>query len=307
MVGRGIGIGFGVFAVLFALSYLTPLRKPALAGLGRDYPALQYRLQAERDTLDALQMRASNGLLSPAEQASLERVRRDYVLTRERLDDWGRMNARLTLFGFLDWIAELLPWLVAFGLALPVLGGLIGAQVSKRGRPAPVPTGMPASVPLDRPHPVPPPLAQAPKPAAPAPAPSPAPVPGAPRHAYVHPAILAAKEGGTSAPVPASAPIAPMAPPAPAPLRPTPSGPAPGTPVRIPLPGSPVIMPPGVVSPATPPMEPSSKPAEDWGFRHPPKPLENRPRPRMPPVRSPHASDLDADAGARDPDEASGV
>ena len=138
---RGIGIGIGVFALLSAVCLLTPLRKPILAVAGRDTPALEYRLQTQRDTLDALQTRASGARLSPAERASLESVRDAYVATRERIDARDRMNSRLTLLGLFDWIRELFPWLLAFGLALPVLGGLIGAQVTASpSRPATAPS-----------------------------------------------------------------------------------------------------------------------------------------------------------------------
>jgi hypothetical protein len=71
-----------------------------------------------------------------------------------------------------------------------------------------------------------------------------------------------------------------------------------------------VILPPDIVTPAapsgkgeeTPPAsaasdEPSS---QDWGFRHPPTPLESRPRPKMPPVRSPHSLD---EGGTENPED----
>jgi hypothetical protein len=197
------------------------------------------------------------------------------------------MNARFSLFGLFDWIRELFPWLVAFGFALPVLGGLIGAQVRADSRP-PLPArshpdtdaANPPSVPLDRPRPVPPP--PAPRPAAPV------------RQPYVHPAVAAA---ATAIP-----PAAPASPPRPA-----------GAPSRSvaqrPLPGSPVILPPDIVTPAAPsskgeetppqpPAAPAEAPAQDWGFRHTPTPLETRPRPKMPPVRSPHSLD-----GLDDPEE----
>jgi hypothetical protein len=250
---RGAAIGFGIFALLAAVCLFTPLRQPLLAVAGLETPALTYRLQAQRDTMDALQTRASVRHLAPAERAALERA---------------RMNARFSLFGLFDWIRELFPWLLAFGLALPVLGGLIGAQVGANNGafradgnlPLRAPHGTPdavnpPSVPLDRPRPVPP-----PPPAAP---------PGTPvRQAYVHPAVAAATapgKGGETPPLPSAA--------------------------QRPLPGSPVILPPDIVAPAAPSAAPDEPPSQDWGFRHPPTPLETRPRPKMPPVRSPHALD----------------
>jgi hypothetical protein len=74
-----------------------------------------------------------------------------------------------------------------------------------------------------------------------------------------------------------------------------------------------VILPPDIVTPAAPSSEramhasplrpddapnPPETPAQDWGFRHTPTPLETRPRPKMPPVRSPHSLD-----GLDDPEE----
>jgi hypothetical protein len=260
---RGFGIGAAVFVLLSALCLLTPLRSPLLAVAGRDTPALEYRLQAQRDTMDALQARASGSRLSPAERASLERVQNDYVATRERIDARARMNARFTLIGLFDWVLELLPWLLAFGFALPVFGGLIGAQMSAQrvasaARPAPAPSSpppssyAPPSVPLDPPRPVPPPLRPASAPAAAKPV----------RQAYVHPAVAAAA-------APASPPAA-TAPPSPPPTA------------ARPLPGSPVVMPPA-----------AAPPPQDWGFRHQPTPLENRPRAKQPPVRSPHTLNAD--------------
>jgi hypothetical protein len=287
---RGVGIGFGIFVLLAAVCLLTPLRRPLLAVAGRDTPALTLRLEAQRDTMDALQTRASERHLAPAERAALEQARDGYAATRERIDARARMNARFSLFGLFDWIRELFPWLVAFGLALPVLGGLIGAQVRADSRP-PLPArshpdtdaANPPSVPLDRPRPVPPVTpAQAGAPPAPRPA---APV----RQPYVHPAVAAAATAIPPA-VPAHA----------SPLRPAD---APSRSVaQRPLPGSPVILPPDIVTPAAPsgkgeetppqpPAAPAEAPAQDWGFRHTPTPLETRPRPKMPPVRSPHSLD----------------
>ena len=285
MIGRGIGIGLGVFAVLSALCVLTPLRAPLLAVAGREIPALEYRLQVQRDSMDALQMRSSDTRLSPAERAALDHVQSDYVATRERLDARARMNARLTLLGIFAALQELFPWLLAFGLALPVFGGLIGAQVQQTPkRRAPVPVTPPAdfappSVPLDRPRVVVPPVTT------PTPPPPPRPV----RPAYVHPAAAAATP--------------PATPPASAPPAPVPSAPSS---VMRPLPGSPVVLPESIVSvpvsPSAPPTSssvetPSENPSQDWGFRHQPTPLESRPRNKLPPVRSPHVLD---DASAAD-------
>jgi hypothetical protein len=257
---RGAAIGFGIFALLAAVCLLTPARGPLLAVAGRDTPALNYRLQAHRDTMDVLQARASERHLAPPERAALKQAREGYVATRERIDTRARMNARFSLFGLFDWIRELFPWLVAFGLALPILGGLIGAQARVQER-SPLPTRAtpdgvnPPSVPLDRPRPVPPP---------------PQARPGAPvRQAYVHPAVAAAAAAST-----------PAAPPAPVPK------PA----AQRPLPGSPVVLPPDIVAPSAPAAM-SETPGQDWGFRHPPTPLETRSRPKMPPVRSPHSLD----------------
>jgi hypothetical protein len=200
-IGRGIGIGFGVFALLSALTLLTPLRAPLLASAGRDTPALAYRLQAQRDTMDALQQRASETQLSPAERASLEQVRNDYVATRERIDARVQMNARFTLLGLFDWIRDLFPWLLAFGLALPVLGGLIGAQVKSSSPVSRVPDGFsaaPAAAPIPSTPPAPP------RPTAPV------------RPAYVHPAAAAAKPLAAMRPLPGSPVILPGMTPTPA-------------------------------------------------------------------------------------------
>jgi hypothetical protein len=253
MTGRGIGIGLGIFIVGVALVFFTPLRKPVLAAAGSSYPALQYRLRAERDTMDALQKRGSETRLSPAERASLDQVRNDYVSTREAIDNWQRANSRITLFGLIEWVDELLPWLLAFGLALPVFGGLIGAQVRVAGEPpAPAPSSHPihpASVPLDRPRPVPP----------------------------QRPPLVTGPGGRVLNPTPA-APVTPV-------RTTTPGAPVTHATKPAPLPGSPV--PPWSPAPASAP----TPPAQDWGFRHQPTPLDPRPRPKMPPVRSPNTLD----------------
>ena len=252
--------------MLSALCLLTPLRGPLLAVVGRDIPALEHRMRAQRDTMDALQQRASETRLAPTERAALDQVRNDYVATRERIDARTRMNARLNLLGIFDAIQELFPWLLAFGFAFPVFGGLIGAQVIPRSRAVTV-------VPRPVPEPVPPPSVGIPpvRPTVPPPVASPvvspvtppvAPPAGSPqpRTAYVHPAAAAA---------------APTA--------------------QRPLPGSPVVLPPSVSGPAAAPKPPevaplippvAETPSQDWGFRHQPTPLEPRPRTKLPPVRS---------------------
>jgi hypothetical protein len=193
VIGRGIGIGVAVFAVLSALCLLSPLRSPVLAVAGRDTPALEHRLRTQRDTLDALQKRASETRLYPAERAALDQVRNDFAATRERIDARSRMNARLTLLGLFDAVRELFPWLLAFGFALPVFGGLIGAQVVRapRARAAHVPEGQPRPASVVTPVPVPPPSPRAvsPLPGSPVPPLVPAtPAPTPKRAAYVHPA-----------------------------------------------------------------------------------------------------------------------
>jgi hypothetical protein len=301
VIGRGIGIGVGVFAVLSALCLLTPLRGPLLAVAGRDTPALEHRMRAQRDTMDALQQRASDTRLSPVERTALDQIRNDYVATRERIDTRARMNARLTLLGLFDAVKELFPWLLAFGLALPVFGGLIAAQVKPRSRavavvprPAPTPQTAPPVTPST--VAVTPPVPPVEPPVTPQPLQSPT-QPRPVRPAYVHPAAAAAAAPAT--PVPPTVPTASPA-------------------AQRPLPGSPVILPPSVTGPAvtvpaaaptTPVVPPAPEtsieippapetPSQDWGFRHQPTPMETRPRTKLPPVRSPNSlgeSTLDSD------------
>jgi len=283
--GRGAVLGLGIFVVLSALCLLTPLRPHVLAAAGRETAALHYEMRAERDTMDVLQARGSSVHLTPAERASLEQAREAYVATRERIDARERMNERFSMLGLFDWIHELYPWLLAFGLALPALGGLIGVQAGGPQAAGTPPSRPVASAAASGAAPVPP--------VAPPPPPRPASV--IPRTAYVHPATAAAAAAMAT-------PAAPAAPPA------TPAF----TPALRPLPGSPVVLPPDILAPATPKPpaapEPAAEPpasAEntDWGFRHQPTPMESRPRPKMPPVRSPHLTDPDV----TDPDENSGV
>jgi hypothetical protein len=196
MIGRGIWMGLGVFALLAALAYLTPLRAPVLRAAGETHPSLQHRFETQRRTLDTLQMQASNAPLSPARQNLFAQTQRDFAASQQLLESWEKGQARISLFGFVSWCLDLFPWLAAFGLAFPILGGLIGAQVAPRSpkrEPEPYPEN-PPSVPVTPARPAPPraqphpqaarPTAAPAAPAAPAPArhPAPAEAPGpAPR------------------------------------------------------------------------------------------------------------------------------
>jgi hypothetical protein len=278
MIGRGIWMGLGVFALLAALAYLTPLRAPVLRAAGETYPSLQHRFETQRRTLDTLQMQASNAPLSPARQNLFAQTQRDFAASQQLLESWEKGQARLSLFGFVSWCLDLFPWLAAFGLALPILGGLIGAQVAPRApkrEPEPYPEN-PPSVPVTPARPVPP---RAQPQAAPAP----------PRH-----------------PAPAEAP-------APAPRVETPPVPKPdfdriGKPAFRDDPAElarhPALEASRPPRPAPPPAPPATEPpaqstaqAGDWGFRHQPTPTEGR-RPPAPPVRSPHAFDSDVPPGS---------
>ena len=109
---RGVWMGWVAFLVLAALSYLTPVRLTVLKLAGRDYAVM--RLEA-----------AST---SPSPGGS---ERPDLAARRAA---WARDHARLSPFGFVRWADDLWPWLVGLGIALPVLGGFIGAQAGGRGR-----------------------------------------------------------------------------------------------------------------------------------------------------------------------------
>src|SRR5690606_23054822 len=93
------------FLVLAALASLTALRLPVLPHAGAEYAALELRRQA----LTAL-------------------ASRDASSVEARLAAWERLASRPTPYGLMAWVADLWPWLLGFGLACPVLGGLIGAQ-----------------------------------------------------------------------------------------------------------------------------------------------------------------------------------
>src|SRR5690606_18422907 len=131
------------FLVLAAVAYLTPLRLPVLKLAGRDHAVI--RLQA-----------AAPGAPERPGLAA-------------RRAAWARDHARLSLFGFVRWADDLWPWLVGLGFALPVLGGLVGAQAGGRVREAATPRT--ASVPVP---------SAAPPPAPDIPGPAPAPVPAPP-------------------------------------------------------------------------------------------------------------------------------
>lgn len=260
MIGRGIGIGLGAFILLALLAYFTPARAPLLRVAGETYPALQHRVEAQRRTLDTLQVQASNGPLSPAAQNLFQRTQRDFAASQQLLESWENGQARVSPFGFVSWCLDLFPWLAAFGLAFPVLGGLIAAQVAQARRVAPAPTRAdahpenPPSVPVTPARPEPP-RAQMPSPTSRVPAAGIAapPVPKPDFERIGKPAFpQAAKPAANPAVDPAS------------------------------LARHPALAPPQA------PSEPTAPPPEAWGFRHPPTPTEGR-RPPSPPVRSPHA------------------
>jgi hypothetical protein len=115
-VWTGVGAGLIVFLMLASVSYLTMLRVPVLKVLGHEYAALQLRQQHGTETA------------SPAAPAY-----RSVAGSKERLHAWHKRNATITVFSFLGWLVDLWPWLLGLGLCLPVLGGLIGAQVPAPG------------------------------------------------------------------------------------------------------------------------------------------------------------------------------
>lgn len=113
---KGAGWGVILFLVIAAAGALTPLRIPLLKVAGRDYAALQFQKQT-----------AEAGLARPQVQASPEHARVE-ARVDVRLEAWHKRNETLSVFGLLGWLMDLWPWLLGLGVALPVLGGLIGAQ-----------------------------------------------------------------------------------------------------------------------------------------------------------------------------------
>jgi hypothetical protein len=153
--GRGIGAGLGVFLALAGLAYLTPARVPVMEAAGRDYTVLQYQLQARQQALDLLQPQGSGRALA-ASPPAVERARAGVAAAQTRIGAWQRLNSVISPFGFLGWVSDLWPWLLGLGLALPALGGLVGAQLATknpewgvRHPPSPSSAAAPPSLPSD--------------------------------------------------------------------------------------------------------------------------------------------------------------
>lgn len=129
MTKRGTGVGFLIFLGIVILAYLTPLRIPVLKHAGRDYAAYQLQLRERQQAFEALRARdASSG--------TLERARNEIADAQASLRTWHRLSARISPFGLLAWFSNLWPWLLGLGIALPLLGGLIGRQI-RTAEPAP--------------------------------------------------------------------------------------------------------------------------------------------------------------------------
>jgi hypothetical protein len=139
-----MGLGAAAFLLLAAAACFTPARVPLLQRMGREYPALQLRLQALRLEAEMLRPRGSGvsatspDFVSRDQVPALERAQAAVADAEARITSWRRANAQMTAFGFLGWLSDLWPWLLGLGFALPVLGGLIGAQAGRSGAPDPV-------------------------------------------------------------------------------------------------------------------------------------------------------------------------
>lgn len=154
---RGALAGWMVFLALAILASLTPLRVPALQFAGRDAAVLRQDARAA----------------VTAEQ------RADVA---QRRAEWQRLHGHLSPFGLLAWAQDLWPWLLGLGLALPLLGGLVGAQTTTASRPRPDASKenagagpAPAAVPIAGVPPVPPREAELAAPVSPRPGPEPEP------------------------------------------------------------------------------------------------------------------------------------
>jgi|GEM_PF-5920370 len=116
---KGFAAGLGLFSAVAGVTLLTPARPAVLKALGRDHAALRL----ERRLVAAL----------PAETPAAELKARRRAL-ENRFESWERRNARLSAFSVAGGVFDLWPWLFGLGLALPVFGALIGAQVGRDGR-----------------------------------------------------------------------------------------------------------------------------------------------------------------------------
>jgi hypothetical protein len=112
---KGIAVGLGLFLTVSAIALLTPARVTVLKAAGRDYAALRL----ERRVL-------AQETASPQAPARLKAL-------ETRVEAFDRRNASLSPFGLLGSLIDLWPWFIGLGVALPVLGGLIGAQVKPSG------------------------------------------------------------------------------------------------------------------------------------------------------------------------------
>lgn len=137
-VWKGVAAGFALFLALSGVALFTPARTPVLKTLGRDYAAV--RLEARHVAL-AAPARGSTPARVSAERPG------DRTSPAARLAAWEARAKRFSVFGLMGWLADLWPWLVGFGVALPVLGGLIGAQAGGRRAPS---AASPAAVPPAR-------------------------------------------------------------------------------------------------------------------------------------------------------------
>ncbi len=139
MAWRGVWAGLSVYALLTAALYLTPLRLPVVQAAGSDHAAFQIRLAQQREFIAVLQRQAEAPAATSDVRATLERARQDHEVLQNRLQSWRRLHAGISPFGFMAWFSDLWPWLLSFGIAFPVLGGLIGAQAharkARRGHP----------------------------------------------------------------------------------------------------------------------------------------------------------------------------
>jgi hypothetical protein len=134
----GIGGGWLLFFALAGIAYFTPARLLVLQVAGRDHAALRIEEKSRRLALETLRPERfrSEGLsaFSADKAAAVERARAGVNETETRLTAWRRVHSKISPFGFLGWLADLWPWLLGFGIAFPLLGGLVGAQRDSSAR-----------------------------------------------------------------------------------------------------------------------------------------------------------------------------
>lgn len=123
-VWSGIGAGWLLFLLLAAFAYLTPARLQFARFAGRDHAVLLAEHTLRLQTLEAAQ-----SARDPA--SAYDGARAAVAESEKRIAAWRRVNSGISAFGFLGWVLDLWPWLLGLALALPVLGGLIGAQAGQ--------------------------------------------------------------------------------------------------------------------------------------------------------------------------------